>query len=55
MAWRSNYIPLFYMNVMAYPCPNPDAGLAKLCQQNEFPGFKGESSLYKWTVHRNTY
>ena len=27
----SNYISLFCMAVMTYPCPNPDAGLAGLC------------------------
>ena len=26
-----NCIPLFYMDVIIYPCPNPDAGLANLC------------------------
>ena len=26
----SNYIPLFYVDVIAYPCHNPDAGLAIL-------------------------
>ena len=24
----SNYIPLFYVNVITYPCPNPNAGFA---------------------------
>ena len=28
MAWMSNSIPLFYMDVITYPCPNPDSGLA---------------------------
>ena len=27
----SNYISLFHMDVITYPCPNPDAGLANLC------------------------
>ena len=26
----SNYIPVFYLDVITYPCPNPDAGLADL-------------------------
>ena len=25
-----NYIPLFYVDVMTYPCLNPDAGLVYL-------------------------
>ena len=25
-AWVSNYIPLFYVDVITYPCPHPDAG-----------------------------
>ena len=29
-AWRSYYIPLFSMDFITYPCPNPDAGLAHL-------------------------
>ena len=29
--WMSNYIPLFYMFVITYPCPNPDAGLGNFC------------------------
>ena len=24
----SNYIPLFYVDVITYPCPNPEVGLA---------------------------
>ena len=31
-AEMDNYILLFYMNTIIYPSPNPDAGLAKLCQ-----------------------
>ena len=31
MTWMSNYIPLFYMFVITYPCPNPDAGLGYIC------------------------
>ena len=27
----SNYILLFYVDVITYPTSNPDAGLAKLC------------------------
>ena len=27
-----NYTSLFYVNVIIYPCPNLDAGLADLCQ-----------------------
>ena len=26
MAWVSNYNPLFYMDIITYPCPDPDAG-----------------------------
>ena len=32
LAWRGNYTLLFYMDAMAYPCLNPDAGLANLYQ-----------------------
>ena len=28
--WISNYIPV-YMDVIMYPCPNPDADLVYLC------------------------
>ena len=28
----SNYTPLFYMDVITYPRPDPDAGLANICQ-----------------------
>ena len=24
--WRSNYVPLFYIDVVINPCRNPDAG-----------------------------
>ena len=27
----SNYIPLFYVDVITYLCSNPDAGLDNLC------------------------
>ena len=30
-AWKSNYIPLFNIDVIIYPFLNPDAGLANLC------------------------
>ena len=30
-AWMSNYIPLFHEDVITYPCPNHNAGLASLC------------------------
>ena len=30
-AWMSNYIPLFYMDVITHPCHNSDAGLNNLC------------------------
>ena len=26
VGWMSNYIPLFYMDVITYSCPNPDDG-----------------------------
>ena len=29
--WMSNHIPLFFMDVIPYPCPNPEAGLSNLC------------------------
>ena len=35
MAFLSNYIPLFYMDVIPYPCLNADDDLAKLCWQIE--------------------
>ena len=30
-AWMSNYIPLFYADVIIYPCPNSNAGFADIC------------------------
>ena len=30
LAWRSNLIPLFYVNMITYPCTKLDAGLANL-------------------------
>ena len=31
-AWMSDYIPLFYMDIITYSCHNPDAaGIANLC------------------------
>ena len=30
MAWMSNYILIFYMDVLTYQCPNLDADLANL-------------------------
>ena len=30
-AWMANHNPLFYMDVINCPCPDPDAGLANLC------------------------
>ena len=30
MTWISDYTPLFYVDVMAYPCPSPEAGLTNL-------------------------
>ena len=30
--WMGNYIPLFYIDVIAYPYANPEIGLANLCQ-----------------------
>ena len=30
--WMSNYISLFYMDVIIYPCRNPDARLAHFRQ-----------------------
>ena len=29
-AWMNIYIPLFYMGVITYSCPNPDAGVTNL-------------------------
>ena len=29
--WVSNYIPLFYLEVTNYPCPNPNAGSPDIC------------------------
>ena len=31
MAWMSNYIPKFDMNIITYSCPNLDADLGYLC------------------------
>ena len=31
MIWMSNYIPLFYMDVIIYPHYDLDADLANLC------------------------
>ena len=28
--WMNNYIPLFYMDIIIYTCPNPDGGLADI-------------------------
>ena len=28
--WANNYIPLFYLDAINHPCPNPDAGLANI-------------------------
>ena len=30
-AWVSNYIPLIYVDVITYACPNPGAGSVNLC------------------------
>ena len=43
----SNYIPLFYMDVLTYPCPNPNAGLANLIVK-EAPEWKFADSY--WSV-----
>ena len=32
MAWMSNSIPSFYVDVIIYPYPNPDTGLASIYQ-----------------------
>ena len=32
MAKMHSYIPLFYVDVITYPCPNLDADLINLCQ-----------------------
>ena len=32
--------PVVYMKIITYPCPNPDAALAKLCQEREPLGSK---------------
>ena len=37
----SNYIPLLYVDLITYPCPNPDAGLSNLCEQDT-PGVSYE-------------
>ena len=34
-AWVSNYIPLFDIDAITYPCRNPDAGLAILIVKYE--------------------
>ena len=31
MAWMSIYIPMFYMDVITYPYPDPGVGLANRC------------------------
>ena len=32
MLWMSNHIALFYVNVITYPCLDPDADLPNVCQ-----------------------
>ena len=29
--WMNNWVLLFHVDVIAYPCSDPDAGLANLC------------------------
>ena len=36
--WMSNYILLFYLDVIIYACSTPDAGLGNHCQLKEAPG-----------------
>ena len=38
MAWMSNYIPLFYMDVITNSYPNPEAALDNLNEQSRFSG-----------------
>ena len=32
-SWIGKYIPSFYVDIITYPCNNPDAGLANGCKQ----------------------
>ena len=34
-AWMNIFMSLIYVDVIARPCPNPDADLANLCQWKE--------------------
>ena len=31
MAWKGNYIALFYVDVFTYACTNPNVGLPDRC------------------------
>ena len=48
----SNYIPLFYMDVITYPFPNPDSGLAKSGPwRSIYKIFSGDLLLYIDEIH----
>ena len=56
----SNYVPLFYVDLITYPCPNPDVGLANFvskllsCQASKAKRgcFLWSKSVYQ-TIHCN--
>ena len=51
----NDYFPPFNMDMIVYPCPNPDAGLANLLVKG-VPGFRIQSYMIKgnwilWLIH----
>ena len=48
-AWASKYIPLFYVEVITYPCPNSDTGLTYVWMNNsEWITQSAQSKYYQW-------
>ena len=45
MAWMSNYIHYFKWDMISYPWPNIDAGLANLCWQKGPPAIMKSTTL----------
>ena len=43
----SNYIPLFYVDVLTYPFTDPDAGLATLDRYRGYPAKRALSAMRK--------
>ena len=49
----TNHSLRFNVDVIVYPCPNPDAGLAKLCQLTGSP--ESATNVFKIIkCHENT-